>query len=477
MSIRTETTPIRTRFAPSPTGYLHIGGARTALFCWLAARSTGGRFVLRIEDTDRERSTEESVQAILDGLAWLELTPDEGPFYQSERMETYRGAVQRLLDEGKAYRCYCSRERLDELREKARERGEKPRYDGHCRHLETAPADVTPVIRFRNPDSGSVAFRDRVRGPISFDNRELDDLVIQRADGSPTYNFAVVVDDLAMHINLVIRGDDHINNTPRQINLYEALGAEPPEFAHVPMILGEDGTRLSKRHGAVGVTAWRELGYLPDAMVNYLARLGWSHGDREQFSRDELVSLFRIEDVNRKAARFDIEKLDWLNQYFLRTLPAERVEPELLWHLGRAGLSLDDGPSANDLLAVQAERCSTLVELVEQSRPFYSDYDEFDPGAARKHLRPVAGGPLRAIRERLADCDWTPDALGAAVRETAEALEIGMGKIGQPLRVALMGHGMSPSIDDTLWLVGRERTLQRIDRALAFIAEREAASG
>ncbi len=477
MSTTLDSIPIRTRFAPSPTGYLHIGGARTALFCWLAARATGGQFVLRIEDTDRERSTEESVRAILDGLAWLDLAPDEGPFYQSERMPLYRAAVDRLLDEGKAYRCYCSRERLDALREKARERGEKPRYDGHCRNLQSAPADVTPVIRFRNPDSGSVAFRDRVRGAISFDNRELDDLVIQRADGSPTYNFAVVIDDLEMDINLVIRGDDHINNTPRQINLYEALGARAPEFAHVPMILGEDGARLSKRHGAVGVMAWRERGYLPEAMINYLVRLGWSHGDREQFSREKLIELFRIEDVNRKAARFDVEKLDWLNQYYLRTLPADRVEPELAWHLDRAGLSIGQGPSAADLLTVQAERCATLVDLVEQSKPFYADYEAFDPGAAKKHLRPVAGGPLRAVRERLAECDWKPEALGEAVRVTAEALDIGMGKIGQPLRVALMGHGSSPSIDDTLWLVGRDRALERIDRALEFIAEREAASG
>jgi len=467
--------PIRTRFAPSPTGYLHIGGARTALFCWLAARATGGRFVLRIEDTDQQRSTPESVQAIVDGLDWLELHPDEGPFYQSERMHLYHDAVERLLREDKAYRCYCSRERLDELREAARERGEKPRYDGRCRHLDSPPAGVTPVIRFRNPDSGGVAFRDRVRGPIVFDNRELDDLVIQRADGSPTYNFAVVVDDLDMDINLVIRGDDHINNTPRQINLYEALGAKPPEFAHVPMILGEDGARLSKRHGAVGLMAWRERGYLPDAMVNYLARLGWSHGDREQFSRQELISLFRIDDVNRKAARFDIEKLDWINQYYLRTLPAGRVEPELAWHLERAGLSLEDGPSAADLLSVQAERCETLTGMVEQSRPFYADYDEFDPAAAKKHLRPVAAEPLRAVRERLAGCEWTPEGLGDAVRSTGEALGVGMGKIGQPLRVALMGHGSSPSIDATLWLVGRERTLARIDRALAFIAERAAA--
>ena len=471
-----SSTPIRTRFAPSPTGYLHIGGARTALFCWLAARASGGRFVLRIEDTDRERSTQESVQAILDGLAWLELDPDEGPFYQSERMHLYRDAVQKLLDEDRAYRCYCSRERLDALREAARARGEKPRYDGHCRRLAQPPEDVTPVIRFRNPDTGTVAFRDRVRGPIAFDNHELDDLVIQRADGTPTYNFAVVIDDLDMDINLVIRGDDHINNTPRQINLYHALGAEAPEFAHVPMILGDDGTRLSKRHGAVGVLAWRELGYLPDALVNYLARLGWSYGDREQFDRDELVSLFRIEDVNRKASRFDVEKLNWLNQYYLRTLSPERVQPEVEWHLRRAGLDPAAGPAPADLVRVQADRCETIADLVEQSRPFYADYDDFDPGAAKKHLRPVAAEPLTAVRARLADCEWTPEALGETVRATAEALGIGMGKIGQPLRVALMGHGSSPSIDRTLWLMGRERTLARIDRALAFIEQRAAAA-
>ncbi|MBS3742747.1 MAG: glutamate--tRNA ligase [Wenzhouxiangellaceae bacterium] len=472
-----EAPAIRTRFAPSPTGFLHIGGARTALFCWLAARASGGEFILRVEDTDRERSTAESVQAILDGLAWLELDPDAGPFYQSERMHLYRSAVARLLDEGKAYRCYCSRERLEKLREASMERGEKPRYDGHCRHLDRPPEGVEPVIRFRNPDSGTVAFRDRVRGPIAFDNRELDDLVIQRTDGTPTYNFAVVVDDLDMRINLVIRGDDHINNTPRQINLYHALGAEAPEFGHVPMILGDDGARLSKRHGAVGVMAWRELGYLPDAMVNYLARLGWSHGDREHFSRAELIELFRIEDVNRKASRFDVEKLNWLNQHYLRTAPAERVAPELDWHLRRAGLDPAAGPPAADLVKVQAERCETVVEMVQQSRPFYADFDEFDPGAAKKHLRPVAAAPLQAVRDRLVETEWTPEALGEAVRATAEALEIGMGKIGQPLRVALMGHGQSPSIDQTLWLVGRDRALARIDRALAFIAERAATSG
>ncbi|MDX1625108.1 MAG: glutamate--tRNA ligase [Wenzhouxiangellaceae bacterium] len=469
--------PIRTRFAPSPTGFLHIGGARTALFCWLAARSSGGQFVLRIEDTDRERSTEESVQAILDGMAWLELDHDEGPFYQSDRMDLYREAVDGLLDQGKAYRCYCSKERLERLREEAMHRGEKPRYDGHCRDLEEVPEGVTPVIRFRNPDSGTVRFEDRVRGPIEIDNGELDDLVIQRGDGTPTYNFAVVVDDLDMDINLVIRGDDHINNTPRQINLYRALGAEPPEFAHVPMILGDDGARLSKRHGAVSVLAWREMGYLPDAMVNYLARLGWSHGDQEVFSREELVSLFRIEDVNRKASRFDTEKLDWLNQHYLREAPAERVEPELRWHLERIGLDPEAGPDPALLREVQAERLETLAAIAEQSRPFYEEFDDYDAQAAKKHLRPVAAEPLQALRTAMADCEWTPVALAEAVQRVTEDLGVGMGKVGMPLRVALMGHGQSPSIDRTLELMGRERTLARLDRALAFVEERARQAG
>ncbi len=465
--------PIRTRFAPSPTGFLHIGGARTALFCWLAARATGGQFILRIEDTDRERSTSESVQAIIDGMHWLELDYDEGPLFQSDRFARYQAVVEQLLAQGHAYRCYCSRERLDGLREQAMAAGEKPRYDGHCRNLTEPPSGVEPVIRFRNPDKGSVVFEDRVRGRIEVANDELDDLVILRADGSPTYNFAVVVDDLDMAINLVIRGDDHINNTPRQINIYQALGSESPEFGHVPMILGDDGARLSKRHGAVGVMAWRELGYLPDAMINYLARLGWSHGDQEVFSRDELIELFRIEDVNRKASRFDTEKLNWLNQHYLRAGDREQVIDELRWHLERVGLDAHNGPALNDLISVQADRVETLVDLVEQSRPFFEDFDEFEPGAAKKHLRPVAGEPLTALRERLAALDdWQPDALQAAVQATADALEMGFGKIGMPLRVALMGHGQSPGINHTLWLVGRERSLARIDKALEFIANR-----
>ncbi|WP_376690047.1 glutamate--tRNA ligase [Wenzhouxiangella sp. EGI_FJ10409] len=473
-----DTQAIRTRFAPSPTGFLHIGGARTALFCWLAARATDGEFVLRIEDTDRERSTAESVQAILDGMAWLGLGADEGPFYQSERMDRYREVVDRLLDNGQAYRCYCSKERLEKLREAAMNAGEKPRYDGHCRHLDEAPEGVDPVIRFRNPLEGTVVFDDRVRGRIEVSNGELDDLVIMRADGSPTYNFAVVIDDLDMAINLVIRGDDHINNTPRQINIYRALDAEPPEFAHVPMILGDDGARLSKRHGAVSVMAWREQGYLPDAMINYLARLGWSHGDQEVFSREELVELFDIADVNHKASRFDTAKLNWLNQHYLREGDRDQVHSEVLWHLQRTGLHAENGPPLADLIPVQAERVETLVELVERSRPFYEDFADYERNAAKKHLRPVAAEPLQNLRDRLAElAHWRAEDLQAAVQATVDELGIGFGKIGMPLRVALMGHGESPSIDKTLWLMGRKRTLARIDRALAHIADRAAAQG
>ena len=468
-------SPIRTRFAPSPTGFLHIGGARTALFCWLAARHSGGQFILRIEDTDRERSTEASVQAILDGLSWLGLDCDEGPFYQSERFDNYRAAVDQLLESGHAYRCYCSKERIERLREEAMAKGEKPRYDGHCRDIEQPPEGVEPVIRFRNPDDGVVVFDDHVRGRIEVANSELDDLVIMRADGTPTYNFAVVVDDKAMDINMVIRGDDHINNTPRQINIYRALGAEPPTFAHVPMILGDDGARLSKRHGAVSVLAWREQGYLPDAMVNYLARLGWSHGDQEVFSRDELIELFDIAEVNRKASRFDTEKLNWLNQHYLREGDKGQARAELTWHLRHVGLDPAAGPELDDLVAVQAERVETLVELVEQSRPFFADYEDFEPGAAKKHLRPVAAEPLQALRTRLESLeDWRPDALQEALHATADELGIGFGKIGMPLRVALMGHGQSPAINQTLWLVGKGRSLERVDRALAHIEARAA---
>jgi len=467
---------VRTRFAPSPTGYLHVGGARTALFCYLEARARSGVFILRIEDTDLERSTPESVQAILDGMEWLGLDYDEGPFYQTERFDRYAEVVQQLLDEGKAYHCYCSKERIGAIREEQMKAGLKPRYDGLCREGAEPVAGVKPVVRFRNPAAGDVVFDDLVRGRISISNTELDDLVIARPDGSPTYNFTVVVDDMDMEVSLVIRGDDHTNNTPRQINIYQALGAGLPDFAHVPMILGDDGARLSKRHGAVGVLQYREDGYLPQALLNYLVRLGWSHGDQEVFSLQEMIELFDIRQVNRKASAFSTDKLDWLNQHYMKTLPAQEVAGHLSWYFEKAGIDPGTGPALSDLISVQADRVKTLREMTDQSRVFYEDYQEFDAGAAKKHLRPVAEEPLRAIGNRLADLEvWEPARLDQVVRITAEQLEVGMGKIAQPLRVALTGSAISPSIDKTLWLVGRQRSLARIERALEYVMARAAA--
>jgi glutamyl-tRNA synthetase len=454
-----------------------VGGARTALFCYLQARADGGVFILRIEDTDLERSTPESVQAILDGMEWLGLEYDEGPYYQTQRFDRYAEVVRRLLGEGQAYHCYCSKERIEALREEQMKLGLKPRYDGQCRDGAEPVPGVKPVVRFRNPRDGDVVFDDLVRGRISISNTELDDLVIARPDGSPTYNFTVVVDDVDMAVTLVIRGDDHINNTPRQINIYRALGAELPSFAHVPMILGDDGARLSKRHGAVGVMQYRDDGYLPQALLNYLVRLGWSHGDQEIFSREEMIRHFDIRDVNRKAAAFNTEKLDWLNQHYMRTLPATEVARHLNWHFEQAGVDPQHGPSLEDLVAVQADRVKTLKEMALQSRVFYEDLGEYDEGSAKKHLRPVAEEPLRAVGNRLADLAvWEPERLDEVVRITAEELELGMGKIAQPLRVALTGSAVSPSIDKTLWLTGRERSLERIRRALAYIMARAAAT-
>jgi len=464
---------IRTRFAPSPTGFLHVGGARTALFAWLQARANQGVFILRIEDTDLERSTPQSVQAILDGMAWLGLDADEGPIYQTDRFGRYAEVVQQLLDEDKAYHCYCSKDRLESLREQQMKEGIKPRYDGKCRHLESVPGDIKPVVRFRNPQTGNVVFDDLVRGTINISNDELDDLVIARPDGSPTYNFTVVVDDMDMQVSHVIRGDDHINNTPRQINIYRALGAEPPLFAHVPMILGDDGARLSKRHGAVGVMQYRDDGYLPQALLNYLVRLGWSHGDQEVFSVDEMVELFDIKDVNRKASAFNTEKLDWLNQHYMKTLPAADVAAQLAWHFADQGINTENGPSLEAVVSVQAERVKTLKEMAAQSRVFFEGYDELDPNAAKKHLRPVAKEPLQRMLTNLqSHDDWSPVALHDVIDRVAAELEVGMGKVAQPLRVALTGAGVSPSIDKTIWLMGKQRSLEGISKALAFVEAR-----
>jgi glutamyl-tRNA synthetase len=467
---------IRTRFAPSPTGFLHVGGARTALFCWLQARANQGTFILRIEDTDLERSTPESVQAILDGMEWLGLDYDEGPIYQTDRFDRYAGVIKQLLEADKAYHCYCSRERLEKLREAQMNAGIKPRYDGKCRHLDLIPEGIEPVVRFRNPQGGDVVFYDPVRGRISISNDELDDLVIARPDGSPTYNFTVVVDDMDMQISHVIRGDDHINNTPRQINIYRALGAEPPVFAHVPMILGEDGARLSKRHGAVSIMQYRDDGYLPQALLNYLVRLGWSHGDQEVFSVEEMVNLFDIKDVNRKASAFNTDKLDWLNQHYMKILPPAEVALHLAWHFTDQGIDRDNGPALEEVVSVQAERVKTLKEMAAQSRIFYEGYEEIDAQAAKKHLRPVAEKPLEMMLKNLQlQEDWTAAPLHAVIDRVAAELEVGMGKVAQPLRVALTGAGVSPSIDKTLWLMGRQRSLEGIEKALKFVRARIAA--
>ena len=465
---------VRTRFAPSPTGFLHVGGARTALFCYLFARRHGGDFVLRIEDTDRERSTQESVDAILHGMDWLGLDYDEGPVYQTQRFDRYKEVIQDLLDRDLAYYCYCSRERLDALREEQKAAGLKPRYDGRCADgVASPPEGVQPVVRFRNPKDGVVQFNDAVRGEVTISNTELDDLIIARADGTPTYNFTVVVDDLDMNITHVVRGDDHVNNTPRQINIMRALGASEPQFAHLPMILGPDGQRLSKRHGAVSVLQFRDDGYLPDALLNYLVRLGWSHGDQEVFSRAEMIDLFALDGVNKAAATFDMDKLGWLNQHYLKESAPESLTSAFEYQLQQMAVSPANGPDLGEVIVAQRERAQTLREMAEQSVFYFQEPDGFDEGAAKKHLRPVAAEPLLALRARLADVsDWQAETLGVVVNDTVEALELKLGKLAQPLRVALSGRAATPGIDITLALVGKERTLARIDSALAFIEER-----
>ena len=470
--------PVRTRFAPSPTGFLHVGGARTALFSWLYARKHGGKFVLRVEDTDRERSTQESVDAILHGMDWLGLDYDEGPFYQTERLERYQQVIQELLDRGLAYYCYCSVERLDALREEQRARGDKPRYDGKCRDGVANPGpSIKPVVRFRNPIDGEVVFEDAVRGTVRVANSELDDLIIARGDGMPTYNFSVVVDDLDMNITHVVRGDDHVNNTPRQINILTALGGVRPVYAHVPMILGADGQRLSKRHGAVSVLQFRDDGYLSDALINYLVRLGWSHGDQEIFSREEMIALFELDDVNRAASAFDMEKLTWLNQHYMKEATPRTLGETFKRYLPASYLEGESVPDLGVVAQAQRERARTLVDMAEQSAFYFVEPEEYDETAAKKNLRPVVAEPLRKLRDHLAQLErWEPEELQQAVNDVAEAEGIKMGKIAQPLRVALSGRAATPSIDITLMLVGRERTLARIDKALEFIAAREAAS-
>ena len=463
---------IKTRFAPSPTGVLHVGGARTALFCWLYSKKMNGKFVLRVEDTDLERSTPESVQAILDAMQWLELDYDEGPYYQTQRFERYQQAIRQLVEQGDAYHCECSRERLDTLREQQMAAKEKPRYDGRCRDLGLKPEPGKPmVVRFRNPEEGVVSFKDHVKGEVNVDNRELDDLIIERSDGSPTYNLSVVVDDMEMEITHVLRGDDHVNNTPRQVNILRALKAPVPEYAHVPMILGDDGKRLSKRHGAVGVMEYFEAGYLPAAMLNYLVRLGWSHGDQEIFTRDEMIDLFTLDGLNKSASSFNTEKLNWINQQHMMSAPLADIVLLVEQRLDRLGIGHSAALDFASVVDLYRQRVSTINELVDSILYFFQDFAEYDAKAAAKVLKPSVLQPLQLLSERFTALDnWSAAEIHAVIEAITVELDVGMGKVGQPLRVAVTGGSFSPPIDQTAELLGRERCLARLERAIDHVS-------
>ncbi len=463
----------RTRFAPSPTGFLHIGGARTALYCWLEARHQGGAFILRVEDTDRERSTNEAVQAILDAMDWLGLNYEEGPIYQTDRLARYKEVAEQMLVSGHAYYAYETKDELEAMRNEAMAKNEKPRYNGHYRDL-NAPFrdDANRVIRFKNPIGGSVVWEDKIKGRIEFSNDELDDLVIFRSDGYPTYNFAVVVDDLDMKITDVIRGDDHVNNTPRQINIYNALGVTVPYFSHMPMILDPEGAKLSKRHGAANVMQYRDDGYLPHALLNYLVRLGWSHGDQEIFSIPEMINLFKIEDVNSKASRLDPTKLNWINSHYLKNDAPEEVAKHLQWHMDQAGYDVSKGPKLAEVVIALRDRVNTLKEMAERAAVWYQPLTHYDEAAVAKQFVPAALLPLQTVRAELASLtEWSPVAIHAAMQTTGEKLGVGLGKIGPALRVAITGTQQSPSIDHTVYLAGRDEALKRIDAALEMLAK------
>ncbi|MBT8110565.1 MAG: glutamate--tRNA ligase, partial [Gammaproteobacteria bacterium] len=426
---------------------------------------------------DKERSTPENVDAILDGMAWLGLDADEGPFFQTQRFDRYQEVVKQWLKEGKAYHCYCSKQELDELRAEQLERGEKTRYDGRCRDREQPREGIDPVVRFKNPMDGEVVIDDQVRGRVVFQNAELDDLIIARSDGTPTYNFSVIIDDFDMNITHVIRGDDHLNNTPKQMNMLRALDADIPVYAHLPMILGPDGAKLSKRHGAVDIREYREQGYLPEAMLNYLVRLGWSHGDQEVFSVDEMIDLFDIADVNQSASAFNPEKLRWLNQQHIMAAPLERIGKELVPYLKSAGLDPANGPDPKDVADGFRERAETLLHMAASARYCYEDFDVIEPKAAKKNLRPVILEPLRAARDGLAELEnWTKEGIHTTIESVAESFGINLGKLGQPIRVAVTCGPVSPPLDVTVWLIGQERVVKRLDKAIQIIEARAAAS-
>lgn len=457
---------IRTRFAPSPTGFLHIGGARTALFSWAYARRHQGQFILRIEDTDVERSTPEAVQAILDGMQWLGLNWDEGPYYQMQRMDRYKEIIRQMLAEGSAYYCYCTRDELDAMREQQMQAGLKPRYDGRWRpeagkQLPAVPENIPPVVRFRNPVDGTVAWDDLVKGRIEIANAELDDLIIARADGTPTYNFCVVVDDWDMRISHVIRGDDHVNNTPRQINLLRALDAEVPQYAHLSMILGDDGQKLSKRHGAVSVMQYDEDGYLPEAVLNYLARLGWSHGDDEIFDMQQFCQWFDLDHITPSAAQFNTEKLNWLNAHYIRQTDAEHLAADIRQRLQERGVVVSEHPELQSVIALYRERAQTLNELADAIAYFYHK-PVIDVAARDKHLTPEILPVLKALAEQLTAIDWTAEQIHAVIDQAVQSNGLKFPKVAMPLRVLLTGGAQSPSIDAVMALLGRQETLARI---------------
>ncbi|HUQ10669.1 MAG TPA: glutamate--tRNA ligase [Steroidobacteraceae bacterium] len=459
-----------TRFAPSPTGMLHIGGVRTALFSWLYARRMQGQFILRIEDTDLERSSAEHVKVIVEGMAWLGLAHDQGPFYQTQRFDRYKEVIADMVKAGSAYHCYCSKDELDAMRADQQARKEKPRYDGRCRHGKGpgASSGRQPVVRFANPEEGATVVEDVVHGAVTFQNKELDDLIIARSDGTPTYNFCVVVDDADMGVTHVIRGDDHLNNTPRQMNMLLAMGRKPPVYAHVPMILGPDGAKLSKRHGAVSVLEYQQQGYLPDALLNYLVRLGWSHGDQEYFTRDEMIAAFDVRDINKAASALNPEKMLWLNQQHMIRAQPKDIVPHLRWHLAQLGVFSQDDELLEGIVLAQRERAKTLKEMAENSRFFFGDEVTVDAKAADKHLTADAKEMLGALRARFADIEpWQPTAIHAVLENLAKEKSLGLGKVAQPLRVAVTGGTVSPPIDQTLALLGQARTLARLDKVLA----------
>ena len=457
---------MKSRFAPSPTGYLHIGGARTALFAWLWAKKHDSKFVLRIEDTDKDRSTQDSMDAILQGIDWLGLSYDEGPIYQSDRIERYKEVLSQLLDQGKAYYCECTKERLEEMREVLIASGDKPKYDGCCRNKKLKSG----VIRFLNRDKGVVSFNDYIKGEIEISNTELDDLIIARSDGSPTYNLTVVVDDHDMEIECVIRGDDHINNTPKQINLYEALDWNIPRFAHVPMILGADGSRLSKRHGAVNLMSYKDKGFLPQALLNYIIRLGWSHGDQEIFSVDEMINLFELENINKSPASFNQEKLDWINHLYIKNTEINELVSELEWHLNRHSIDLNDGPDIKEVVELLRDRSKSLVDMAQNCVMFYHDFEAFDSRLVMKFFHLKSRPVLEDLLINLNTLEqWSVEHIHEVIQNICESRNIDFGKVGQPFRLAISGDGKAGSIDKSAQLVGKERVLLRLKMAIDWI--------